>query len=285
MDSAARVPAVWRLRSATVVVSATLPAPNVSLSANPAQIAQGGTSTLSWSATNASTCTASGGWSGAKAISGSQTTSALSQSATFTLACTGAGGTTTRSVRVTVTPATPPPTVTLTAAPSAVVQGGSSTISWTTANATSCVASGDWSGSRGLSGSQSTGVLNTVRTYSYTLSCSGAGGTTSRTATVVVSALATATDDRDRGHAEPGAAGRDGDAQLVVGQCNLLQRLGGLVGQQAIVRFTGDRGLVADDNIRPELQRRWRHGLAVDYRDGHRIADSGGVSAEGISGS
>ena len=175
-------------RSATVVVSATPPAPSVSLSANPAQIARGGTSTLSWSATNASTCTASGGWSGAKAISGSQTTSALSQSTTFTLACTGSGGTTTRSVSVTVTPATPPPTVTLTAAPPAIVRGGSSTMNWTTANATSCVASGDWSGSRGLSGSQSTGALNTVRTYNYTLSCSGAGGTTSRTATVVVSA-------------------------------------------------------------------------------------------------
>ena len=176
-------------RSATVVVSATPPAPSVSLSANPAQVAQGGTSTLSWSTTNASTCTASGGWSGTKAISGSQTTSALSQSTTFTLACTGAGGTTTRSVSVTVTPAMPAPTVVLTATPSAIVQGGASTLSWTTTNAASCVASGDWSGSRTTSGSQSTGALNTVRTYSYALSCSGAGGTTSKTATVTVSAL------------------------------------------------------------------------------------------------
>ena len=189
MGSAARVRAVWRRGSATVVVSATPPSPSVSLSANPAQIAEGGTSTLSWSATNASACTASAGWSGAKAISGSQTTSALSQSTTFTLACTGAGGTTTRSVSVTVTPATPAPTVVLTATPAAIVQGEASTLGWSTTNATSCVASGDWSGSRTTSGSQSTGALNTVRTYSYALSCSGAGGTTSRTATVVVSAL------------------------------------------------------------------------------------------------
>ena len=177
-------------QTAAVTVSATPPAPTVSLRANPAQVAQGGTSTLTWSTTNASSCTASGGWSGTKPTSGSQVTAALTQTTTFTLTCSGAGGSGSNNTTVTVSPPTPAPTLTLTATPNAVTQGGSSTLSWTSTNATSCVASGDWSGTRATSGSEATGALSSVRTYSYTLACSGAGGSASRTATVTVSASA-----------------------------------------------------------------------------------------------
>jgi hypothetical protein len=174
-------------RTATVAVGA-VPVPTVTISANPAQVAQGGTSNLTWSSTNAQTCTASGGWSGARATAGTLTTSALTQTTTYTLTCSGLGGSGSGSTTVTVSPVTPAPTLTLTATPSAITQGGSSTLSWTTTNATSCVASGDWNGSRNTSGTESTGALSTVRTYSYTLNCSGPGGTTGRTATVAVSA-------------------------------------------------------------------------------------------------
>ena len=174
--------------TATVAVGA-VPAPTVTISANPAQVAQGGTSNLTWSSTNAQTCTASGGWAGARAISGTFATSALTQTTTYTLTCSGLGGSGSGSTVVTVSPTSPAPTLTLTATPSAVTQGGSSTLAWTTTNATSCVASGDWSGSRSTSGTESTGALNTVKTYSYTLNCSGPGGSTSQTATVAVSAM------------------------------------------------------------------------------------------------
>ena len=40
----------------------------VSLTANPSTIASGGSSTLTWSSTNATSCTASGGWSGKSLI-------------------------------------------------------------------------------------------------------------------------------------------------------------------------------------------------------------------------
>ncbi len=79
-------------------------APTVSLSANPTSVAANSTSTLTWSATNATSCTASGGWSGTKATSGSEGTGALSSTSSYTLSCTGAGGTTQQSVTVTVTP-------------------------------------------------------------------------------------------------------------------------------------------------------------------------------------
>ena len=174
-------------QTATVAVGA-VPAPAVTISANPAQVAQGGTSNLTWSSTNAQSCTASGGWAGARAVAGTFTTPALTQTTTYTLTCSGQGGSGSGSTTVTVSPATPPPTLTLTATPNAVTQGGSSSLSWTTTNATSCVASGDWSGARNTSGTESTGALSTVRTYSYTLNCSGPGGTTGQTATVAVSA-------------------------------------------------------------------------------------------------
>ena len=45
--------------------------------------------TLTWSTVGASSCTASGGWSGTKATSGSENISNITQTTTFTLTCTG----------------------------------------------------------------------------------------------------------------------------------------------------------------------------------------------------
>ena len=69
-------------------------------------MASGGTSTLTWSSTNATSCTATGGWSGAKATSGRQSTGALTASTSYSLTCTGAGGTSNvATASVTVLPA------------------------------------------------------------------------------------------------------------------------------------------------------------------------------------
>src|SRR5262249_19303369 len=76
--------------SKTVTIAGA-PAPTVSLAVNPASVATGGTTQLTWTSTNATSCTASGGWSGSQATSGSTTTSALSTPTTFTLTCTGPG--------------------------------------------------------------------------------------------------------------------------------------------------------------------------------------------------
>lgn len=176
-------------RTATVAVAAAPPVPTVSISANPAQIASGGTSILSWSSSNATACTASGGWTGARSTSGTLAVGPLTQSTTYTLTCTGPGGQGAGSTTVAVSPATPVPTLALSANPTAVAQGGSSTLTWTTTNATACEASGDWTGTKGISGSASTGSLGTVKTYSYALTCTGPGGSASQTATVTVSAV------------------------------------------------------------------------------------------------
>jgi beta-glucanase (GH16 family) len=66
-------------------------APTVTLSASPTSVTSGTSSTLTWSASNADSCTASGAWSGSKPTSGSANTGALYADSTFNLSCTGSG--------------------------------------------------------------------------------------------------------------------------------------------------------------------------------------------------
>ena len=159
--------------------------PAVSLSSAPSTVAMGGSALLSWSSTDATSCTASGGWTGNVGTSGSQSTGPLTASTTYTLTCTGAGGSSApQSATVTVT-TSPAPTVSLSASPTTVAFGGSSTLSWSSTNATSCTASGGWTGALGTSGSQSTGALASSTTY--ILTCTGTGGSsTPQSATVTV---------------------------------------------------------------------------------------------------
>jgi hypothetical protein len=76
--------------AATVTVKSNNP-PSCTLSASPSSITQGGSSTLSWSCTNATSCTGTnfstgGSTSGSTSVSPTQTT-------TYTGSCTGPGGT------------------------------------------------------------------------------------------------------------------------------------------------------------------------------------------------
>ncbi len=66
--------------------------PLITLTAYPTVVSSGGASTLTWSSTNASSCTASSGWSGTKTTSGMQSTGALSATTAYSLTCTGSGG-------------------------------------------------------------------------------------------------------------------------------------------------------------------------------------------------
>jgi hypothetical protein len=88
------------------------PLPTVSLSASPASITSGGSSTLSWSTTNATSCTASGGtFTGSKATSGTQVVTPTT-STTYSLNCVGTGGSANANTSVTVGTTPPPPPTT-----------------------------------------------------------------------------------------------------------------------------------------------------------------------------
>lgn len=77
------------------------------------------------------------------------------------------------------------PQLTLTATPTTLALGETTTLSWSSRDADSCTASGAWSGSRAASGSQTlTPAQN--GTLVYGLSCSGPGGSVSESATVTV---------------------------------------------------------------------------------------------------
>lgn len=81
-------------------------------------------------------------------------------------------------------PPPPPPAPTLTLAvsgPTALVPGAL-TLTWSSTNATSCAASGDWTGTVTSSGTLAS-PLTQVRGYSWTLACTGPGGAVSRTVT------------------------------------------------------------------------------------------------------
>jgi hypothetical protein len=80
----------YTLKGVTTTASTT---PTVSLGASPTSVSSGGSSTLTWSSTNATSCTAGGGWSGSKATSGTASTGALSASSSYNLTCTGSNNT------------------------------------------------------------------------------------------------------------------------------------------------------------------------------------------------
>lgn len=80
----------------------------------------------------------------------------------------------------------PAPTATLNASPSSVILGNSITLSWSSTNADSCSASAspaenDWAGTKGASGSQSVSP-QAVGTSTFSLTCSGSGGSAAASA-------------------------------------------------------------------------------------------------------
>ena len=162
------------------------PWPTVSLTANPTTVDMNGFSTLTWSSTDASACSAGGAWSGTKATSGSEAVGALTTTSRFTLVCNGAGGSAEQSVMVSVNapPPLPAPTVSLAANPAMIAYDAVSTLTWSSSDATSCAASGDWSGMQATSGGQSVGPL--TQTSTFILTCSGPGGSAGRSVTVAV---------------------------------------------------------------------------------------------------
>jgi hypothetical protein len=168
--------------SITVAV-ASPQVPTVNLSASPSSLTYNGSTLLSWNSSNATSCTATGDWSGSQPLSGSLTINALIADSSFDLTCSGAGGSANDSVNVTIA-APPIPTIALTASPDTVSQNGSTTLNWSSTDATSCTASGDWSGSKAVAGSEAMNSL--VVDSQFTLTCDGVGGAVNDTVNVTV---------------------------------------------------------------------------------------------------
>ena len=167
----------------TTKVMVTPPPPTCTLTANPTTITQGDSSTLTWTTAHATDVSLDHGI-GAVATNGSQSVAPAAND-TYVLTATGAGGSVHCSVDITVNPPPPnAPTCTFSAAPASIVKGDSSTLSWTTTNATSVsIDQNIGSVSPVASGSKSVAPLSST---DYTLTAEGVGGKAVCTASVTV---------------------------------------------------------------------------------------------------
>ena len=180
-----------------VTVAAAPGAPTVNLTANPAMnVPYNGSTTLTWTSTGAvGTCTAAGGWTGDKALNGTEVINNLVANTQFDLTCVNSIGTpTTVSTTVTVVAVNPALTFTVDNAASVTVnQGASVTLAWNPVDLASCVASSNpanaaWTGAKGVAlATYSETIADLQATTTFTLNCTGVNGanvTQSVTATV-----------------------------------------------------------------------------------------------------
>lgn len=163
---------------AVTTVYRTTPAPTVDLRVNnsngPLNLASPANYNLSWTSTNAASCSALNSWSGAQATNGSQSiTGVTSGSYTYTITCTNPAGSAVDSVTVNVLS---PPAVTV-LAPASLTAPASYTATWTSSNAVSCTGSNRFTGLSGLTGSKAEVTLP-AGAYDYTVTCTNAAGAT-----------------------------------------------------------------------------------------------------------
>jgi probable HAF family extracellular repeat protein len=145
----------------TVPLSGTAPV-QVTISSSATTTAENVPVKLTWTASPGSTCTATGGtsadgWVGTIAITGTQSVAESSGGAyEYGLSCVA--GSQSASSQVSVVVNWPVVSVSLTASPASFTAGQSITLKWSSANATSCTATGGgaddmWPGSKATSGS------------------------------------------------------------------------------------------------------------------------------------
>ena len=109
-------------------------------------------------------------------------------SLTFLISCGGGGGGGSSDPDQTIT--INPIINSFIASSSSITVGNSVDLTWSTTNTISCSASGDWDGTKSLSGSENL-VLSDVKTYTFTLTCRGEDpqNTTSKSIDVEVTSI------------------------------------------------------------------------------------------------
>lgn len=165
-----------------IVDAAPIPAPTVDLTTDRDSIDEGESVDLSWTSTDADSCSAD--WTSLTTTSGVQTVSP-SATGSYSITCTGSGGQASDTVSITVAsgPVDPKePALSLTAVPLSINKGQSSIISWDAENVDSCSAT--WTSSTDVSGSE---TVSPESTADYSMTCTGSNGDVSKSVTVTVS--------------------------------------------------------------------------------------------------
>jgi phospholipase C len=140
-------------------------------------------------ATNATQVTVTGNDGSSYTLQANGGTQSVSPTATatYTATATGAGGSATATATVTVGAATTVPTVIITASPTSITAGNSSTLTVTATNATQVTVTGSDGSSDTLQPTGGTDVVSPTATTTYTATATGAGGSATATSTVTVS--------------------------------------------------------------------------------------------------
>lgn len=168
--------------------------PTLTFGANPTSVYAGATSTLTWTVTGtADSCWASGAWTGWKAFSPGAHTEVVtvgSSTATYSIECWNSGASSGIQNAVVTVTAAPAPGLTLSASPTTINLGGTSTLSWVVSgSADSCIATGAWSGNKSpTAGSYQLNVSPIINSI-YNLECWYKGSSSGiKTATVNIAA-------------------------------------------------------------------------------------------------
>jgi uncharacterized repeat protein (TIGR01451 family) len=170
--------------SQSTVAVITPTTPTCTLTANPTTIQTGGTSTLSWTTTNATSASINQGIGAVTPVTSGNITVSPTTTTTYTMTVTGTGGTSTCIAQVSIS-APNAPTCTLTTNPTTIQTGGTSTLSWTTTNATSAsINQGIGAVTPVASGNRS---VSPTATTTYTMTVTGTGGTSTCIATINIS--------------------------------------------------------------------------------------------------
>jgi phospholipase C len=177
--------------SATVTITEN-PAPSVTISANATSIMAGNSTLLIITAINASQVTVTGSDGSKYNLPSTGGTQAVNPTVTttYTATATGPGGKATANIIITVTP-NPPPTVHITADPTSITAGSSSTLHVTAVNATDVVLTGSDGSSYTLKSNGGTQTVTPNVTTTYTATATGPGGSVFATATVTVTSIPT----------------------------------------------------------------------------------------------
>lgn len=161
--------------TATASVTVTMP-PTVVISADPETVLSGESSTLTWSSTHADSAEIDQSV-GSVPVNGTINVSPTETTA-YTIMVTGPGGTAIATVTVVHSP-----TVEISANPGTIVGGESSTLTWSTIDAGSCVIE-PGIGSVAPNGSA---TVSPIETRTYTITATGPGGTSVDNVTIIVS--------------------------------------------------------------------------------------------------
>ncbi len=155
----------------TVTVNAN-PVPSCAFVTNPDTINQGQSTLLVWGCQNATSCSIDNGVGSVPTNSGANYSVSPAQTTTYTLSCTGPGGSSSFPAGVTVNKV--PATVTSVAvSPISTPLGTPATLSWTSTYADTC----NIDNGIGQVGPNSSVSVNPSQTTTYTITCTGPGGT------------------------------------------------------------------------------------------------------------